>query len=90
MKSLFQALIVVIVTATDTENKIWILMQALYTLNIWYNYRDLFVLEEDGYGRFVGRIKDVIIRVVENIFSVELEEFFMNHPDILEAVVSQE
>jgi fatty-acyl-CoA synthase len=46
------------------------------------------VLEEDGYGRFVGRVKDVIVRVVENIFSVELEEFFMNHPDIQEAVVS--
>jgi len=45
------------------------------------------VLEEDGYGRFVGRVKDVIIRVVENIFSVELEEFFINHPDILEAAV---
>jgi len=48
------------------------------------------VLDEDGYGRFMGRVKDVIIRVVENIFPVELEEFFLNHPDILEAVVSQE
>jgi non-ribosomal peptide synthetase component E (peptide arylation enzyme) len=29
---------------------------------------EIFVMEEDGYGRFVGRIKDVIIRVVEKIF----------------------
>jgi len=90
VKSLFQALIVVIVTATDTEHMIRIVMQTLYTLNIWYNCRDLFMLEEDGYGRFVGRVKDVIIKVVENIFPVELEEFFMSHPDVLEAVVSQE
>lgn len=47
------------------------------------------MLDADGYGRFVGRAKDVIIRVVENIFAVELEEFFMSHPDILEAAVSQ-
>lgn len=48
------------------------------------------MLEEDGYGRFVGRVKEVIIRVVENIFPVELEEIFISHPDVLEAVVRQE
>jgi fatty-acyl-CoA synthase len=47
------------------------------------------VLLEEGYGKFVGRVKDVIIRIGDNIFPVELEEFFMSHPDILEAVVSQ-
>jgi len=89
VKSLFQMLIVVIVTATDTEHMTWIVMQILYTLNIWYNCRDLFMLEEDGYGRFVGRIKEVIIND-ENIFPVELEEFFMSHPAVMEAAVSQE
>ena len=48
------------------------------------------MLDENGYGRFVGRVKDVIIRVCENIFPVEMEEFFMNHPDVMETVVSLE
>jgi acyl-CoA synthetase (AMP-forming)/AMP-acid ligase II len=48
------------------------------------------VLEEGGYGRFVGRIKEVIIKVCNNIFPVFLEEFFLKHPDIMEAVVRQE
>jgi fatty-acyl-CoA synthase len=47
------------------------------------------VLLEEGYGKFVGRVKDMIIKVNENIFPVELEEFFMSHPGVLEAVVSQ-
>lgn len=50
----------------------------------------MFVLKEDGYGQFLSRIKDVIIKVGDKIFPVELEEFFLNHPDVLEAVVSQE
>jgi fatty-acyl-CoA synthase len=47
------------------------------------------VLEEDGYGRFIGRSKDMIIKFGDKIFPVDLEEFFLNHPDVLEAVVSQ-
>jgi fatty-acyl-CoA synthase len=45
------------------------------------------VLEEDGYGRFVGRVKDMIVKFADKIFPVELEEFFLKHPDVLEAVV---
>jgi acyl-CoA synthetase (AMP-forming)/AMP-acid ligase II len=45
------------------------------------------VLQEDGYGRIVGRLKDVIIRVGDKIFPVEIEEFFVGHPDIIEAQV---
>jgi fatty-acyl-CoA synthase len=45
------------------------------------------VLQEDGYGRIVGRLKDVIIRIGDKIFPVEMEEFFVGHPDILEAQV---
>ena len=58
--------------------------------NIWWDCRDVFVLKEDGYGQFLSRIKDVIVKVGDKIFPVELEEFFLNHPDVLEAVVSQE
>jgi acyl-CoA synthetase (AMP-forming)/AMP-acid ligase II len=46
------------------------------------------VLEEDGYGKVVGRLKEMIIRGGENIFPKEIEEFLNTHPDILETYVS--
>jgi acyl-coenzyme A synthetase/AMP-(fatty) acid ligase len=49
--------------------------------------RDQFVLQEDGLGRIVGRVKDMIIRAGDKIFPTEVEEFFTGHPDILEAQV---
>lgn len=45
------------------------------------------ILREDGYGTVVGRIKDVIIRGGENIFPAEIEEFLMQHPEIIDAQV---
>ncbi|XP_021915697.1 acyl-CoA synthetase family member 2, mitochondrial-like isoform X2 [Zootermopsis nevadensis] len=51
----------------------------------WAKTGDHFVLHEDGYGRLVGRIKDVIIRIGDKIFPKEVEDFFVGHPDILEA-----
>jgi acyl-CoA synthetase (AMP-forming)/AMP-acid ligase II len=45
------------------------------------------VLQEDGYARIVGRMKDVIIRNGDKIFPSELEEFFMTHPDVMESQV---
>lgn len=45
-------------------------------------------MSEDGYGKIVGRIKDMIIRGGENIFPVDLEEFYSTHPDILEVQVT--
>ncbi|KAJ4435733.1 hypothetical protein ANN_18350 [Periplaneta americana] len=55
----------------------------------WFRHttRDEFVLQEDGYGRILGRLKDVIIRIGDKIFPAEMEEFFTLHPDILEAQV---
>jgi fatty-acyl-CoA synthase len=50
-------------------------------------HRDLVVLQEDGYARIVGRIKDVIIKNGDKIFPSELEDFFMMHPNIMEAQV---
>lgn len=46
------------------------------------------MLQEDGYARIVGRIKDVIIRIGDKIFPSEVEEFFEAHPDIIEAQVN--
>ncbi|KAB0800643.1 hypothetical protein PPYR_06383 [Photinus pyralis] len=53
----------------------------------WYRTGDEFVLQEDGYGRVVGRLKDMIIRGGENIFPKEIEDLLGEHPDILEIFV---
>ena len=46
------------------------------------------MLQEDGYGRIIGRVKDMIVRIGDKIFPAEIEEFFTKHPDIIEAQVS--
>lgn len=51
--------------------------------------RDQFILQEDGYGRIVGRLKEMIIRGGENIFPKEIEDFLNTHPDILETHVNR-
>ncbi|KAJ9577952.1 hypothetical protein L9F63_025183, partial [Diploptera punctata] len=53
--------------------------------NRWARTGDQFVLQEDGYGCIVGRIKDCIIRLGDKIFSSEIEEFFTQHLDVIEA-----
>ncbi|XP_069678066.1 medium-chain acyl-CoA ligase ACSF2, mitochondrial-like [Periplaneta americana] len=53
----------------------------------WAKTGDEFVLEEGGWGRIVGRIKDVIIRIGDKIFPAEMEDFFMEHPDVMEVEV---
>lgn len=49
--------------------------------------RDQFVLLPDGYGKIVGRLKDVIIRGGENIYPKEVEDFLAKMPQILECSV---
>ncbi|KAF5305883.1 hypothetical protein FQA39_LY09122 [Lamprigera yunnana] len=53
----------------------------------WFKTGDQFVLREDGYGKIVGRIKDIIIRGGENIFAKEIEDVINNHPNIMEVQV---
>uniref|UniRef100_A0A1Y1KLU2 Medium-chain acyl-CoA ligase ACSF2, mitochondrial n=1 Tax=Photinus pyralis TaxID=7054 RepID=A0A1Y1KLU2_PHOPY len=53
----------------------------------WFRTGDQFVLYEDGRGKVVGRLKDMIIRGGENISPSEVEEFLHTHPDIVEASV---
>ena len=51
----------------------------------WFHTGDVAVIEENGYGRIVGRMKDMIIRGGENIYPREIEEFLHTHPAIMEA-----
>lgn len=53
----------------------------------WLKTGDQFVLHENGYGKVVGRIKDMIIRGGENIFPMEIENHLNTHKNILEAFV---
>lgn len=48
----------------------------------WMHTGDLGVMDEDGYVRITGRIKDMVIRGGENIYPREIEEFLYTHPDI--------
>jgi len=53
----------------------------------WLHSGDLGTMNEDGYVRITGRIKDMIIRGGENIYPREIEEFLFTHPDISEVQV---
>ena len=50
--------------------------------NGWMHSGDLAVIDEAGYGRIVGRIKDMIIRGGENIYPREIEEYIYTHPAV--------
>jgi fatty-acyl-CoA synthase len=53
----------------------------------WMHTGDLATMDEDGYVRIVGRIKDMIIRGGENVYPREIEEFLYTHPDIVDVQV---
>jgi fatty-acyl-CoA synthase len=53
----------------------------------WYYTGDLAYLDEAGYLRIVGRLKDVIIRGGQNIYPADVEGYLVSHPKIQEAAV---
>ena len=53
----------------------------------WMHSGDLATLDESGYIKIVGRIKDMIIRGGENIYPREIEEFFFTHPKVQDVQV---
>lgn len=53
----------------------------------WLHTGDLATVDEDGYFRITGRLKDMIIRGGENIYPREIEEFLYSHPKILDVQV---
>jgi fatty-acyl-CoA synthase len=53
----------------------------------WLRSGDLGSMDERGYLKITGRIKDVIIRGGENIYPREVEMLLMEHPQITDVVV---
>ncbi len=53
----------------------------------WLHSGDLAIMDEEGYVKIVGRIKDMIIRGGENVYPREVEEFLYSHPAIQEIQV---
>lgn len=53
----------------------------------WLRTGDLAIMDENGYYRITGRLKDMIIRGGENIYPREIEEFLYQHPKIQDVQV---
>jgi fatty-acyl-CoA synthase len=53
----------------------------------WMHTGDLATIDDEGYVRIVGRIKDMIIRGGENVYPREIEEFLYTHPGIADVQV---
>ncbi len=53
----------------------------------WLHTGDLGTIDEDGYFKITGRLKDMIIRGGENIYPREIEEFLYTHPKVRDVQV---
>lgn len=53
----------------------------------WFYTGDLGTLDNEGYLRFVGRKKEMIIRGGLNVYPQEIEAVLMKHPKVIEAAV---
>ncbi len=53
----------------------------------WMHSGDLAAMDDEGYIKIVGRIKDLIIRGGDNIYPREVEEFLFTHPAVEDAQV---
>jgi fatty-acyl-CoA synthase len=53
----------------------------------WLRTGDLATMDERGYCRIVGRLKDMIIRGGENLFPAEIEDVLYRHPGVAEVAV---
>ena len=53
----------------------------------WLHTGDLGTLDEEGFVRITGRVKDMIIRGGENHFPAEIENALLEHPTVAEVAV---
>ena len=55
--------------------------------NHWNHTGDLGTIDEEGYFKIVGRLKDMVIRGGENIYPREIEEFLHHHEKVADVYV---
>jgi crotonobetaine/carnitine-CoA ligase len=55
--------------------------------NLWFHTGDRVIRENDGFYRFIDRMKDAIRRRGENISSYEVEQVLVSHPQLENAAV---
>ena len=53
----------------------------------WFHTGDIGTLDEAGMLRVVDRLKDVVIRGGENVYSAEVEGALFEHPDVVDAAI---
>lgn len=53
----------------------------------WLHTGDIGTMDENGYFKITGRLKDMIIRGGENIYPREIEEYFYTHPAVKDVQV---
>ncbi len=53
----------------------------------WFPTGDLATMDEKGYINIVGRAKEMIIRGGENLYPIEIENYLLEHPGVLEVAV---
>jgi len=53
----------------------------------WLHFGDLGTMDERGYLRVIGRLKDMVIRGGENIYPREIEDVLLRHPSVAEVAV---
>jgi len=53
----------------------------------WFRTGDLGVIDQDGYVRITGRLKDVIIRKGENVSAQEVEDLLYEHEQVADVAV---
>lgn len=53
----------------------------------WLHTGDLATMDENGYCKITGRLKDMIIRGGENIYPREIEEFLYTNPKVMDVQV---
>jgi fatty-acyl-CoA synthase len=53
----------------------------------WLHTGDLATMDERGYCRITGRLKDMVIRGGENLFPAEIEAVLIEHPLVAEVAV---
>jgi fatty-acyl-CoA synthase len=53
----------------------------------WLHSGDLGTMDEEGYVKITGRIKEMVIRGGENLYPREIEEFLRAHPKVMDVYV---